>query len=142
MFIFWFSVVLVIGANVAYHVCQKVIPVGANPFVSLFVTFMTAAAATLIVIPFGLGDSSLLAEFRKLNWASAAIGLTIVGVDLGYLLVYRSGWNVSLGSAFCNAWVALLLIPVGVALFKERLITSNYVGVVLALVGVFLITRR
>ena len=70
------------------------------------------------------------------------MGLTIVGVDVGYLLLYRSGWAVSLGSVFCNAVVALILLPIGILLFKEKLTFSNYVGVALTLVGIYLVARR
>lgn len=139
---FWLSVALVIGANIFYHSSQKLIPSAANPFVSLFVTFLTAATAALILIPIGIGNKPIVEEFKKLNWASVTVGLAIVGVDLGYLLAYRSGWRVSLGSTFCNAWIALLMLPVGVMLFKEKLVPANYLGVILALAGVFLISRN
>lgn len=124
--------------NLRYHETAA----SANPFVSLLVTFCTAALISGLLFPLWPASGSLAAELPKLNWASAAIGITIVGVDAGYLLLYRSGWNVSLGSVFCNAWVALLLIPLGVVLFKEKLATSNIVGVALAVAGIYLIARQ
>lgn len=142
MFLYWFSAVLVVGSTTAYHICQKSVPPDANPLVSVFVTFSTAAVASLLFSRFVSHNASFTVELSRLNWASVAIGLTIVGVDVGYLLLYRSGWNVSLGSVFCNAWVAMLLIPVGVVVFKEKLVFSNLVGVVLAMAGLYLITRR
>jgi drug/metabolite transporter (DMT)-like permease len=142
MLMFWFSAVLVIGANGAYHVCQKAIPSQANPTVSVFVTFSTAALASFLLALFWVGGGSVSGEIQKLNWTSVALGLTIVGVDIGYLLLYRAGWNVSLGSVFCNAWVALLLIPIGIVLFKEKLVPANYAGIALVIAGLFLIVRR
>ena len=142
MVMFWVSAGVVVGANVAYHLSQKLIPIAANPMLSLIVTFLTAAAATLLLLPFFLGDAPVLRELGKLNWASVAVGLTIVGVDIGYLLLYRSRWALSLGTVFCNAMVALLLLPVGVLLFKEKLVLSNYLGVILTVIGIYLVARR
>jgi drug/metabolite transporter (DMT)-like permease len=142
MTLFWLSAALVVGANVAYHLCQKSIPPVANPMLSVTATFFTAGAVSLLLLPAFLGHTTLVQKLGRLNWASVALGLTIVGVDVGYLLLYRAGWNLSLGSVVCNSSVALVLLPVGVLLFKEKLTPSNYVGVGLALVGIYLITRR
>lgn len=142
MVLFWISAGIVVGANVAYHLSQKSIPAAANPMLSLIVTFMTAGVATLLILPFFLGSAPVVRELGKLNWASVAVGLTIIGVDVGYLLLYRSGWAISLGSVFCNAMVALILLPIGVLLFKEKLAFSNYLGVVLTLLGIYLVARR
>jgi drug/metabolite transporter (DMT)-like permease len=143
MALFWLSAALVVGANVAYHLCQKSISPTANPMLSVTVTFFTAGVASLLfLLPSLLGNAALVQELGQLNWASVALGLTIVGVDVGYLLLYRAGWNLSLGSVVCNSSVALVLLPVGVLMFKEKLSFSNYVGVGLALVGIYLITRR
>jgi drug/metabolite transporter (DMT)-like permease len=142
MFLFWFSAALVIGSTVGYHLCQKSIPQQANPMLSVIVTFLTAAAASLLLVRFFLTGDSLVQEFRRLNWTSVVLGLSIVGIDVGYLLFYRMGWSLSLGSVFCSALVAIILVPIGVAFFKEKLLLANYVGIVLALAGIYLISRR
>jgi hypothetical protein len=125
MFWFWLSAGIVIGSNVAYHFCQKTIPAVANPMLSLVVTFATAGVTSFLVGTALWGPRGFLQRFGTLNWASVVLGLTIVGVDVGYLLLYRSGWAISLGSVFCNSMVALMLMPVGVLLFKERLTLAN-----------------
>lgn len=142
MALFWMSAMLVIGSSLAYHVCQKMIPPDANPMVSVIVTLLTAAAAAGMLLPMFMGERTVFQELGKLNWASVALGFIIVGIDVGYLLLYRSGWNLSLGSVFCNAFVAVSLIPVGVFLYRERLLASNYLGIVMALVGIYLVTRK
>jgi len=140
--VFWLSAGTVVAASVGYHLSQKAIPQAANPMLSLIITFLTAIVATLLILPFFPGNTPILRELGKLNWASVAVGLTIVCVDVGYLLMYRSGWAISLGSVFSNALVALILLPVGAVIFREKLAFSNYVGVVLTLVGIYLVVRR
>jgi len=142
MGLFWFSAILVIASNVAYHVCQKSIPGNANPIVSIIVTYAVALAASLCIYPLFPSEGGILVGLRNLNWASVALAFTILGIEAGYLLVYRSGWNISLGPVFCNVMVALALVPIGLLLYKEKLILSNYVGIAFALMGIYLIARH
>jgi drug/metabolite transporter (DMT)-like permease len=43
---------------------------------------------------------------------------------------------------FSNAAAAILLFPIGIWILKERMSTLNIVGVVVAVVGLYLIVRR
>ncbi len=139
---FWLSMTMLIGANVAYHVCQKTIPGVANPMVSVTVTFLVATLASVALLPVFVGDSGVLVELRRLNWSSVLLGLTIIGIEVGFLLLYRSGWNISLASIVVNALVALSLIPVGILLFKEKLLGTDVAGILLLLAGIYLIAQR
>ncbi len=139
---FWLSMAMLIGANVAYHVCQKTIPGVANPMVSVTVTFLVATLASAVLLPVFVGDSGVLVELRKLNWSSVLLGITIIGIEVGFLLLYRSGWNISLASIVVNALVALSLIPVGIVLFKEKLLGTDVAGILLLLAGIYLIAQR
>jgi len=62
-------------------------------------------------------------------------------VEIGYLLFYRSGWSLSVGPIFSYLLVSLVLIGFGFLLFKERLSVANYIGVGLAMVSIFLMTK-
>lgn len=139
---FWLSMAMLIGANVVYHVCQKTIPGVANPMVSVTVTFLVATLASAALLPVFLGDAGVVTELRRLNWSSVLLGITIIGIEVGFLLLYRSGWNISLASIVVNALVALSLVPVGILLFKEKLLGTDVVGILLLLAGIYLIAQR
>jgi uncharacterized membrane protein len=139
---FYGAIALTVLANVLYHLFQKVIPANVNPMLSLTVTYLVAAAASLILLPLFPLQGDLAAEVRKVNWASVGLGAAIVGLELGFLLAYRQGWNISLASLVANTTVALILIPVGLMLFKERLTPLNIVGMVLALAGLVLVSLK
>ena len=140
--LFTLSLAVIVASNLLYHVSQKSIPPGANPVLSLLVTYAIAIAGTLLLIPFFPLRAPLPQAWRQINWASAAVGVSIVGVELGFLLAYRSGWKISVGSAAANAAVALILIPTGLLFFGERLSAVNAAGVVLCLTGLFLVVMR
>jgi drug/metabolite transporter (DMT)-like permease len=139
---FYGAIVITVVSNVLYHLFQKSIPSNVNPMLSLAATYLVAAIATVALLPLFPVQGALGAELRKVNWASAGLGAVIVGLELGFLLAYRAGWNLSLASLVANTTVALLLIPLGKLLFKEELSFTNVVGIVLALAGLVLVNLR
>ncbi len=135
------SLALTIAGNVLYHLSQKSIPGGVHPAVSIVASYVTAIALSLVIfIAFPLHDS-LIVEVKRLNWATIALGLSIVAVELGFLLAYRAGWRVSLASVTSNVTVALILLPTGLLLFREKLTPTNAVGLVFCVLGLVLVTR-
>ncbi len=138
---FW-PVAIVVLSTVVYHVAQKSIPAGAPPLASLAVSYGVALLGTLALLPFFPLRAPVGRSFRELNWASAAIGAAIVGVELGFLLAYRAGWRVSVGAAVSNTAVAALLVPVGLLLFHEKLSGVNALGLLLCVAGLVLAVAR
>ena len=83
-----------------------------------------------------------MVSLRQVNWASFALALAIVGLEIGFLLAYRAGWNIALTAAVSNVAVTLLLIPVGLLLFKEKVSLVNIFGVILCVAGLVLVNQR
>jgi multidrug transporter EmrE-like cation transporter len=79
---------------------------------------------------------------RQLNWTAIALALAIIGLDLGFILLYRTGFEVSLGALVTQTAAAMLLVGIGVLVFRERLSLANGVGIVLCLTGLWLVNRR
>ncbi len=136
------SAALVIASNVLYHVSQKSIPAGAHPLLSVAVTYAAALALTLLLWPLSPGGPPRLAGLARLNWATLGVAVSAVGIEIGFLLAYRAGWNINIGSLVVSVAVALLLIPTGALLFAERLSAANVLGIALCLAGLWLITLR
>ena len=135
------SLALTIAGNVLYHLSQKSIPAGVHPIVSIVASYLTAIALSVVIfIAFPVHDT-LLVEVKRLNWATIAVGVSIVAVELGFLLAYRAGWRVSLASITANTTVALVLLPTGVLLFRERVTPTNAIGLVFCVIGLVLVTR-
>lgn len=141
MFIYIFSIVLIVASNILYNICQKSTPKGANPFSALLVTYLTAAILTIIASIFYKTDKSFIGSFKDLNWTSVALGVAIVGLEFGYLLAYRAGWNISVGSLVANIFLALVLIPIGILLYKEGFEPHKIVGVGLCIAGLIVINK-
>jgi drug/metabolite transporter (DMT)-like permease len=142
MFLFYFSMGLTVVSNAAYHIVQKLTPGTANPPLSLAVTYATATLVCLALLPFFPIQAGLAASLRGLNWTSFALAFAIAGLELGFLLAYRAGWNISRGAIVSNVAVAILLVPIGLLLFKEQLSAARVIGLVLCVAGLALINQR
>jgi multidrug transporter EmrE-like cation transporter len=136
----WLS--LAIACTVGYHLVLKLTPAGANPLLSLMVTYALVTLSFGLILLFMPGGFDVRHEWRQLDWTAAALALVIVGLDLGFLYLYRSGFEVSLGALVTQSAAAMVLLVVGVAAFRERLSAANVAGLVLCLGGLWLVNRR
>ncbi|KLU59017.1 EamA-like transporter family protein [Peptococcaceae bacterium CEB3] len=142
MALYFFSIGLTVLSNVLYQLFQKSISPQVNPFVSLIITYSTAIIFSAICLPFYLKGQSILLSFKELNWASYALGIAIVGLEFGFLLAYRAGWNLNRASLFSSVAVTLLLIPVGAMLFREKLNIINIIGIGFSVIGLVLMNHK
>lgn len=106
----------------------------------MIVTYGVALSLSVIlyfVLPKNDGESLM----KELNWASYVLGIAIVVLEIGFLLVYRSGWNISFAGVFANVVIAMMLIPIGLLVYKESLSIANGVGIIMCLIGIILIKK-
>lgn len=142
MFMYVFSIIIIVASNILYNICSKSIPEKANPFSSLFITYLTAAIITIIAFKFYKADKGLFQSFKDLNWTSIVLGFCIVGLEFGYIMAYRAGWNISIGSLVANILLALMLIPVGILFFKEGFGLNKTIGIVFCIIGLIFINKK
>jgi drug/metabolite transporter (DMT)-like permease len=140
--LFYLPVILMIVGTTTYHIAQKSVPTQVNPVFSLVINYLTALVGTLLLVPLYPSGTAGPWSVKGINWASAGVGLSIVGVELAVLLAYRGGWRVSLLSVIGNSASALLLVGIGLLFFQEHLSVRNVAGIALCLVGLALITQH
>jgi multidrug transporter EmrE-like cation transporter len=139
MWSYIWPLLLIVAANVVYHISAKATPGSASPFLSLTITYLVGAvvsfAGYLIFSPGkGLGQ-----ELSHLNWTSYVMGLAVVGLEAGFIFLYRAGWKISVGALAVNAILAALLIIVGVLFYRENLGIKQIIGIALCIGGMVLI---
>lgn len=137
-----FSIVLIVASNVLYNVCQKSTPESANPFSSLLVTYVSASIIAGVTFLLCYSDKSFVQSLEELNWTSIALGVAIVGLEFGYLMAYRAGWNISEGSLVANILLAIALIPIGVFFYHEGFSLNKTMGVVFCVIGLLLLNKN
>ncbi|HPF20628.1 MAG TPA: EamA family transporter [Syntrophomonas sp.] len=135
------SIMLIVISNVFYNIAQKSTPQNANPMAALLVTYLTAISVTLVAFLFTRSEKGFMQSFAALNWTSIVLGFAILGLELGFLLAYRAGWNISVGSLVANILLALMLIPVGILFYHESFNVYKVIGACFCIVGLILINK-
>ena len=133
---------LIVFSNVFYQICAKSVPEKMNPFASLTVTYLVAAAVSAVFY-YVLGPGGNLAgEYRKLNWAPLVLGIVIIGLEAGWIYAYKAGWQVSTGFIVQSAFLASVLLLVGFFLYHEALTWNKVAGIVICLIGLIFIKLK
>jgi drug/metabolite transporter (DMT)-like permease len=142
MFLFYFSIILVICSSALYHFSAKSVPSNVNFAISLVVTYAVALGITLLVTFFFPAKNGLAFELKQLNWASILLAIAIVGIEFGFLLVYRSGWNLGIAAVLVNVVASLILLPVAIFIFKDKISWVNIVGIFVCLAGLVMLNWK
>jgi drug/metabolite transporter (DMT)-like permease len=142
MFLIYFSITLAIVSSALYHFSQKQIPAGVHPVVSIIVTYLVSLTLCLVLLAFLPPENGVVAAFKQLNWASYLLALSLVGLEVGFLLVYRAGWNIGLAAVLVNVVASLILVPVAILVFKDRLSPVNLIGILVCLAGLVMLNWK
>ena len=131
---------LIVLSNIFYHITTKTTPSGANVFLSLTVTYIVGGFCSILAYFMTVDRSSTFRqELLSLNWAAFGLGLAIIGLEAGWLFAYRAGWKVNIAPLVANTLLAIALIFIGCFLFKENITLRHIIGIVVCLVGLFII---
>lgn len=135
-------IIIIIVSNVVYHVTTKNIPKEVNSFLSLAITYMTGMIVAVAMYCVTSKQNNILTDINKINWTSYVVGLTIVGVEMGFLYMYRLGWDISKGSLITSVSLAILLIIIGALFYKEHIGLYQIVGIVFCIVGLIFVNFK
>ncbi|MGM9629137.1 hypothetical protein [Butyricicoccus sp.] len=133
---------LVIASNTTYHLISNRTPAQVNPFLSLVVTYLVSAATAFVLYLATSGGNGLTQGLSHLNWTSAALGLAVVGLEAGFLYMYRTGWGISVASLTANLAVAVLLLVIGVLCYHEGMSARQLFGAALCVAGLILVNYK
>ena len=142
MFLFYFSITLAICSSALYHFVAKSTPADVNFTVSLLVTYAVAFVITLCTFIFFPLTNSLTAEVKRLNWASILLALAVVGIEFGFLLTYRAGWNLGIAAVLVNVVGSLIVLPAAIFVFKDKISWVNVAGIFVCLVGLVMLNWK
>ena len=142
MFLFYFSITLAIASSALYHFTAKSTPSNVNFTVSLLVTYAVAFVVTLLGFFFFSATNGITAELKQLNWASVGLAIAIVGIEFGFLLTYRAGWQLGIAAVLVNVVASLILVPVAIFFFKDKISWVNILGILVCLAGLVMLNWK
>ena len=139
---FVFAIALAVFSNVFYHLGQKSMPAQLNPFVCLSIVYLVALLGCVVLfLVFPFPHNSVELDFKRIG-APVLVGIAALGVEIGFLLAYRSGWSLAWASLVTNVTVSLVLVPLGFYVFKDEMNMSKVAGMLFGCLGLYLILRK
>jgi multidrug transporter EmrE-like cation transporter len=142
MFLFYFSITLAILSSALYHFSAKSMPSNINFAISLVVTYSVALGITLITMFLFSSEDGIVFELKQVNWSSFLLAVAIVGIEFGFLLTYRAGWEMGIAAVLVNVIASLILVPVAIFIFKDRISLINVLGILVCLAGLVMLNWK
>lgn len=139
----WFiwPIALVVVANIVYQICAKSVPKNMDTMASMVITYLVGALCSAIMFWVTNRDASLLQEFSKSNAAPVWLGISVVGLEIGFIYAYKIGWAVSTASIVQSTFLSLALLVVGAVLYNEAITLNKIIGITICLVGLYFISK-
>ena len=116
---------LIIISNSFYNIATKSIPNNLDAFGTLIITYIAAGGVAFVLFFTHSGNFNFAQNF---NWASVILGLAIVGLEAGYVYLFRAGWEISKGSLMANTALAIVLIIIGRLIYHENVSLKQIIG--------------
>ena len=138
----YLTMLMAITSVTLYQIFQKEIAPQVNPFASLILSYLVAIVISFIFWMVYPSGTTLIEAFKSANYASYLLGLTLVGIELAFLLIYRAGWKIGVANIFSSSVSAVLLIFIGLAVYKEHISLIKILGIGLCIVGLMLLNHK
>ncbi|MEE3228659.1 MAG: hypothetical protein VX237_06115, partial [Chloroflexota bacterium] len=68
-----------------------------------------------------------------------AMAISIILLDIGFILMYRNGWDISTGNLVTSIFTNIALLLIGALLIGDKATPTNLVGVLICIAGVAMI---
>ena len=124
-----------------YFVFIKISSLHIHPIVGAFTLQIAAALLGLFaysVLKFGTAEKIVISS-QGLIWAVIA-GICVGAAEIFFFFMFKSGGNLAIGSPLVNVVAVLFAAGIGILALGESLTPLKIVGVILALLGIVILT--
>jgi len=142
MFLFYFSILLTIASSALYHFSSRSTPASISLPPSLTVNYGIALGITLLTALLLPGRQNYAVQLHRLGLPAVLLAVSIVGIEFGFLLAYRAGWDLGIAAVMVNVTASLLLVPVAVFVFGDRINWVNILGILVCLAGLVMLNWK
>lgn len=141
MFNYYWPLGLIVLSNVLYNIASKSTPHNINPMAALTITYIVGAICCFVLY-FVTNKGALVAhDWTHVSWTAFVMGMTVVGLEIGSIYMYKAGWPLSISLIFHSSLTAIALIVVAILIYKETVSLVNLSGVVVCLLGLYLMNK-
>ncbi len=140
IFHMWWPVFCIVFSDVIYQICAKKMSTHTDPLAALGITYLVSAAVCTALF-FLCGGENLFIDMSHASWMAVGIGLSVTGLEVGCVSMYKAGWAMNIGFIFYTAVIVLALLAVGFFFYGETLTFLSFLGILTASAGMFLIVK-
>ncbi|MDO4173856.1 MAG: EamA family transporter [Eubacteriales bacterium] len=134
-------IALVVVSNIIYQICAKSVPKNMDAMASMTITYLVGAFCSAVMYFVMNKNGNLFQEYSKMNAAPILLGISVVGLEIGFIYAYKIGWPVSTASIVQSTFLAVALLIVGALIYHEAITWNKVVGMVICLIGLYFINR-
>ena len=138
---FYLPFIVTVGGMLVYHLSQKSIPKEMNPFHATAIAYVMGIVVCAILGFSYSSDRSFVSSLKISNWAVLGMGVGAAAIEVGFMVAYRIGWKMSSTAIATNVAATMILIPIGLLVFREHLSAKNILGVAFCVLGLLLVVR-
>lgn len=136
------AVAIVILSQVSYQLAQKALPGSVKPFAALAVVYGIATGACLLTALLS-GSIPTVREYGAyLSLPILLLSLAVIGIEAGFLVLYRGGGAVSTAYTTASAGTVVGLLLIGALWLREPINARQLFGLTLAALGGWLAIAR
>lgn len=140
---YYLAIAIVVFSNVFYHLASKQVPNGLNPFFFVMISYVVGFFLALVAFVISAKNQNITVAFleqsRLINWTPIILGVSVIGLEVGNVMMYRAGWNISKGALVCNILLSFVLVGVGAVVFKEEFTIKHMAGLISCMIGLYLL---
>lgn len=134
----YLPLLLIVLSSFGYHICQHRVSATVSPLSVLIISYAVALLLSLA----GIVTTGQTMSLDSLTWSNILLGFSILGIELGFLLAYQRGWQLSSIPLIVNGTVACLLYLVGWQVYKEKISWCHSVGIFMVMLGLAFLQKR
>lgn len=141
MLALWWPVALIVVADVIYQICAKKLSSVASPLAALGATYLVSALTCVLLFEVLSPAGDLMAALAAVPFPAAIAGVSIAGLEVGTIYMYRAGWPMNVGFIVYTGIIVVLLLFIGSCIYTEPMGLVKLAGVALTCLGMFCIVR-
>ncbi|OGO86436.1 MAG: hypothetical protein A2Y24_00250 [Clostridiales bacterium GWE2_32_10] len=132
----YLSIIGAIISDVVYHFSEMNIPKDINPLFAISMVYLIASSTAFIISYIVNKKQNIVKELKKVNWAIIVLSISLVVMEVSFLLIYRVGGELSKIYNIVSLVESIALVVIGIVMYSEKLNTKNIIGIIFAMVGI------
>ncbi|NLY82282.1 MAG: hypothetical protein GX078_05855 [Clostridiales bacterium] len=143
-FLYILPLIITVTSTVLYQVSAKQVPTDINEGAIIVIAYSIGILLCflfyLITEKLNLfADIETEKEPFKLSKAPIIMGVAITASEIGNIIVYRVGWDISVAGTFTNISVAVVLAIIGIMIYRESVSMQKVLGLLVCISGLIVL---